>query len=73
MGGDEFCVLATLGAEHPETMIAEWALALSDQGDGFSITCAYGWCRLPDDAAWGGYRGGTPVEKGPPLFPRRRA
>ncbi|MGA2015159.1 MAG: diguanylate cyclase [Solirubrobacteraceae bacterium] len=51
MGGDEFCVLATLGAEHPETMIAEWALALSDQGDGFSITCAYGWCRLPDDAA----------------------
>jgi methionyl-tRNA synthetase len=29
--------------------------------------------RLPDDAAWGGYRGGTPVEKGPPLFPRRRA
>ena len=28
-------------------------------------------CRLPDDAAWGGYPGGVPVEKGPPLFPRR--
>ncbi len=51
MGGDEFCVLAKLGAQHPEAMIAEWALALSDQGEGFSITCSYGWCRLPDDAA----------------------
>ena len=29
--------------------------------------------RLPADAAWGGYPGGLPVEKGPPLFPRRTA
>jgi methionyl-tRNA synthetase len=29
-------------------------------------------CRLPEDAGWGGYPGGRPVEKGPPLFPRRR-
>jgi methionyl-tRNA synthetase len=28
--------------------------------------------RLPDAAAWGGYPGGLPVEKGPPLFPRRK-
>jgi methionyl-tRNA synthetase len=28
--------------------------------------------RLPAAAAWGGYPGGLPVEKGPPLFPRRR-
>jgi methionyl-tRNA synthetase len=27
---------------------------------------------VPDDAAWGGYPGGLPVEKGDPLFPRRR-
>ena len=27
--------------------------------------------RLPEDATWGGYPGGVPVEKGPPLFPRR--
>jgi methionyl-tRNA synthetase len=27
-------------------------------------------CRLPDDAAWGGYPGGVPVEKGAALFPR---
>jgi methionyl-tRNA synthetase len=29
--------------------------------------------RLPEDAAWGGYPGGLPVEKGAPLFPRRKA
>jgi methionyl-tRNA synthetase len=28
--------------------------------------------RLPAAAEWGGYPGGLPVEKGPPLFPRRR-
>jgi methionyl-tRNA synthetase len=27
--------------------------------------------RLPADAAWGGYPGGVPVERGTPLFPRR--
>jgi methionyl-tRNA synthetase len=27
--------------------------------------------RLPDAAAWGGYPGGLPVEKGAPLFPRK--
>lgn len=26
--------------------------------------------RLPDAAAWGGYPGGLPVQKGDPLFPR---
>ena len=28
--------------------------------------------RLPGAAAWGGYPGGVPVEKGTPLFPRRK-
>jgi methionyl-tRNA synthetase len=27
--------------------------------------------RLPQDATWGGYPGGVPVEKAAPLFPRR--
>ena len=27
---------------------------------------------LPGAAAWGGYPGGLPVEKGAPLFPRRK-
>ena len=26
--------------------------------------------RLPEAAAWGGYPGGLPVDKGAPLFPR---
>jgi len=30
-------------------------------------------CRLPADGAWGGYPGGLPVEKGEPLFPRRKS
>jgi methionyl-tRNA synthetase len=29
--------------------------------------------RLPGDGAWGGYPGGLAVEKGAPLFPRRKA
>ncbi|MEA3020900.1 MAG: methionyl-tRNA synthetase [Actinomycetota bacterium] len=28
--------------------------------------------RVPDAVAWGGYPGGLPVEKGAPLFPRRK-
>ena len=28
--------------------------------------------RLPEAAVWGGYPGGLPVEKGAPLFPRRK-
>ncbi|NDE52602.1 MAG: methionine--tRNA ligase, partial [Actinobacteria bacterium] len=29
--------------------------------------------RLPSDAAWGGYPGGLTVEKGEPLFPRKKS
>lgn len=29
--------------------------------------------RLPAAAGWGGYTAGCPVEKGPPLFPRRKS
>ncbi|HZD66844.1 MAG TPA: class I tRNA ligase family protein [Acidimicrobiales bacterium] len=29
--------------------------------------------RLPEAVRWGGYPGGVPVERGAPLFPRRRA
>ena len=29
--------------------------------------------RLPEAAAWGGYPGGLPVEKGEPLFPRKKS
>ena len=29
-------------------------------------------CRVPEDAAWGGYPGGLTVDRGAPLFPRRK-
>ena len=29
--------------------------------------------RLPGAGTWGGYPGGVPVEKGAPLFPRRKS
>jgi methionyl-tRNA synthetase len=29
--------------------------------------------RLPEAATWGGYPGGTAIEKGAPLFPRKQA
>ena len=32
-----------------------------------------GSARLPEAALWGGYEGGVSVEKGAPLFPRRKA
>jgi diguanylate cyclase (GGDEF)-like protein/PAS domain S-box-containing protein len=48
--GDEFCVLShTGGADHDP--IAELALdALSERGDGFSITASYGSVLLPEEA-----------------------
>jgi len=51
MGGDEFCVLADTADEHPEPLITQWALALSDEGEGFSVTSSHGWCSLPGEAA----------------------
>ncbi len=48
----------------PETAEAIWArIGLSGSPGGE---------RLPDAAAWGGYPGGLAVEKGAPLFPRRK-
>jgi diguanylate cyclase (GGDEF)-like protein len=42
MGGDEFCVLARPGDHSPEAVAAACADALSEQGEGFSITAACG-------------------------------
>jgi diguanylate cyclase (GGDEF)-like protein len=47
MGGDEFCVL--LPASEPALHRA--AKALSESGEGFAVTTAYGMALLPDDAA----------------------
>jgi two-component system cell cycle response regulator len=49
MGGDEFCVLLADGAG-PNEEAAACAGALSEQGDGFTITCSFGAIAVPGEA-----------------------
>jgi GGDEF domain-containing protein len=51
MGGDEFCVTAGLAGEDAEAIAARAAAALSDEGEGYRITCSHGLARLPADTA----------------------
>ena len=54
MGGDEFCALFEPGEQVAEPIVAGAAVALSEQGEGFSITSSHGSIVLPleaDDAA----------------------
>jgi diguanylate cyclase (GGDEF)-like protein len=50
LGGDEFCVLATVGPDGIEATIAAAEAALSEHGDGFSITASYGAILLPEES-----------------------
>jgi two-component system, cell cycle response regulator len=50
MGGDEFCILGALGDEGPDRIAMLAAAALKEEGQGFTINCAYGVVVLPDDA-----------------------
>src|SRR5262245_16558887 len=50
MGGDEFCALFETTGEPSEPMVLGAASALSEQGDGFAITCSYGAIALPVEA-----------------------
>ena len=51
MGGDEFCVLASPERRRRRLVLADVAEALSERGDGFTITCSYGRVVLPAEAA----------------------
>jgi diguanylate cyclase (GGDEF)-like protein len=51
MGGDEFCVLAPIGPDGPESLVRRAAGALSQQGEGFSVTSSWGTVLLPQQAA----------------------
>ena len=42
LGGDEFCVVAPLGAEGLAPLAAMTLRALSERGDGFDVGCSYG-------------------------------
>jgi len=50
MGGDEFCVLAPIGAAPIDTLPKLAGEALSESGDAFSIGCSYGVMRVPTEA-----------------------
>ncbi len=51
LGGDEFCVLAALPAEALEPLIDATTTALSEDGDGFSISTCFGAVFLASEAA----------------------
>jgi two-component system cell cycle response regulator len=50
MGGDEFCAVFRSAGEPYEAMVHGAAAALSEHGDGFSITCSHGAITLPVEA-----------------------
>jgi two-component system cell cycle response regulator len=50
MGGDEFCVLSQAAPGDLEGLVASAGQALSEHGDGFVVTSAYGWVLLPTEA-----------------------
>jgi diguanylate cyclase (GGDEF)-like protein/PAS domain S-box-containing protein len=51
MGGDEFCVLATLMADGPEALAAAGVAALTEHGEGFDIGASHGTAVIPLEAA----------------------
>ena len=50
MGGDEFCVLASVPDGATDAIAALAASALSESGSAFTVDCSYGVARLPTDA-----------------------
>src|SRR4051812_3583362 len=50
LGGDEFCAVLELDADRVEETIAIAAHALSETGEGFSVTASYGVVLLPPEA-----------------------
>jgi diguanylate cyclase (GGDEF)-like protein len=49
LGGDEFCVLAPVGQQGVEPIIASAAAALTEHGTGFRIDASYGTILLPSE------------------------
>jgi two-component system cell cycle response regulator len=50
LGGDEFCILATVNGADPAEVVEGARAALSEKGEGFSIGASVGWVILPDEA-----------------------
>ena len=50
LGGDEFCLIATVGEGEAEPLIDRACKALSEKGEGFEIGSSFGAVLLPDEA-----------------------
>jgi diguanylate cyclase (GGDEF)-like protein len=50
LGGDEFCLIATVGDGEAEPLIDRACDALSEKGEGFEIGSSFGAVLLPDEA-----------------------
>ncbi len=50
MGGDEFCVLASVDVDSPESIALKAVTALAEHGEGFSVTASYGSVLVPREA-----------------------
>jgi two-component system, cell cycle response regulator len=50
MGGDEFCVLASIDAGNPLALLDRGRRALGEAGDGFEISAAHGCVLVPEEA-----------------------
>ena len=51
LGGDEFCVLADVLAPEGEAFLDATSWALSEKGEGFTVTSSFGAVFLPEEAA----------------------
>jgi len=51
MGGDEFCIVARNDASEADLVVTGAARALAEQGEGFSISAAFGSVLLPAEAS----------------------
>ena len=50
LGGDEFCLIATVGEGEAEPLIDRACEALTERGEGFEIESSFGAIMLPDEA-----------------------
>jgi diguanylate cyclase (GGDEF)-like protein len=50
LGGDEFCVLAGIGDGGPDGLARRAAAALTEEGEGFAVSCSYGVVLMPSEA-----------------------
>ena len=49
LGGDEFCLLATIGEDGVGPILEQSIVALSESGEGFDVGCSFGAVLIPDE------------------------